>query len=102
VGGTAELPQLEHRDAQQLAQLGAQALRAGRDGVDVRVEAGPVTQHAVHEGGHETAVAPRQVGAPGQQVLGEHAVREAVALVELAEDRGQRGRGRSVLARLGL
>lgn len=97
VGGTAELPQLEHRDAEQLAQLGAQAVRAGRDGVDVRVEPGPVTQHAVHEGGHETAVAPRQIGAPGQQVLGEHAVRKAVALVELAEDADSEAAGAGCL-----
>lgn len=97
VGGTAELPQLEHRDAQQLAQLGAQAIGTGRDGVDVRVEPGPVTQHAVHKGGHEPAVAPRQVGAPGEQVLGEHAVRKAVALVELAEDADSEAAGAGCL-----
>jgi len=86
VGGTAELSQLEHGDPQELAQVGAEALGSLGDRVDVRVEAGPVTQDAVDEGGHEAAVAAGQVGAPGEQVLGEHAVGEAVALVELAKD----------------
>lgn len=82
----AELPQLEHGDAEQLAQLGAEPLGSLGDGVDVGVEPGTVSQHAVDEGGDEAAVAAGEVGAPGEQVLGEHAVAEAVALVELAED----------------
>ena len=86
VGGAAELPQLEHGHPQELAQVGAEALGTLGDRVDVGVEPGPVTQHAVDEGGHEAAVAAGQVGAPREQVLGEDAVGEAVALVELAED----------------
>ena len=49
VGGAAELTQLEHREAQQLAQAGAQARGLVGEGVDHRVEAGAVAQHAVDQ-----------------------------------------------------
>jgi hypothetical protein len=86
VGRAAELSQLEHGDPQQLAQAGAQALGLVGEGVDHGVEASPMAEHPVDEQGHQATVAAGQVGAPGQQVVGQHAVGEPLALVELPQD----------------
>ena len=97
MGGAAELSQLEHGEAQQLAQAGAQARGLVGEGVDHRVEAGAVAQHAVNQQRHQATVAPGEVGAPRQQVLGEHAIGKTLALVELTQDLdGETAGGRDV------
>src|SRR5690606_2754805 len=53
-----ELAQLEHGDPGDLSRAGAEALRTGGGAVDEGVEAGPVAQDAVDEGGGQAALAP--------------------------------------------
>jgi hypothetical protein len=84
VGRAGQLAQLEGGDPQQLAQAPADALGLVGGRVDQGVEAGPVAQHPVDQDRDQAAVAAREVGAPREQVPGQHAVGEALLLLELA------------------